>query len=110
MTKKIINDPRSVVDETLEGFLAAHGEHYEKLPDVRGICMKQKKDRRRLSSAAEAVMSRCSHFSSGTDLQTRRPAAIFSPPRIPIPFFALPRRLTRAKAFFLFMEITPETI
>ena len=32
MTKKIINDPRSVVDETLEGFLAAHGEHYEKLP------------------------------------------------------------------------------
>ena len=45
MTKKIINDPRSVVDETLEGFLAAHGEHYEKLPDVRGICMKQKKDK-----------------------------------------------------------------
>lgn len=43
MVKKIINDSRNVVDETLEGFLAAHGDDYEKLPDVRGICLKQKK-------------------------------------------------------------------
>lgn len=45
MVKKIINDPRSVVDETLEGFLAAHGNDYEKLEDVRGICVKDKKDK-----------------------------------------------------------------
>ena len=110
MTKKIINDPRSVVDETLEGFLAAHGEHYEKLPDVRGICMKQKKDKTALVIGGGSGHEPMFAFFVGDGLADAAPAAIFSPPRIPIPFFALPRRLTRAKAFFLFMEITPETI
>lgn len=45
MAKKIINDPSNVVDETLAGFIAAHGDAYELLPEVRGIVMKEKQDK-----------------------------------------------------------------
>ncbi len=44
MVKKIINDPRGVVDKTLEGFLAAHGT-IMKSWRMRGICVKDKKDK-----------------------------------------------------------------
>ena len=41
--KKIINDPLSVVDESVEGLLYAYGDFYEKVPEVNGIILKEKK-------------------------------------------------------------------
>lgn len=41
--KKIINDPQAVVDESIEGLLYAYGDFYEKVPEVNGIILKEKK-------------------------------------------------------------------
>ena len=41
MVKKIINDPRGVVDETLEGFLGPRND-YEKLEDAGNLREGQK--------------------------------------------------------------------
>ncbi|MDD4370054.1 MAG: dihydroxyacetone kinase subunit DhaK [Anaerostipes sp.] len=41
--KKIINDPLSVVNESLEGLLFSQKDFYEKVPDVNGIIMKKRK-------------------------------------------------------------------
>lgn len=43
--KKVINSPENVVKEMLEGFVAAFGNYYNKLPDVNGIVLKNKKDK-----------------------------------------------------------------
>lgn len=43
--KKIINLPENCVKETTEGFLAAYGADYEKVPDVAGIRVRQVKDK-----------------------------------------------------------------
>lgn len=43
--KKIINLPENCVKETTEGFLAAYGANYEKVPDVAGIRVRQVKDK-----------------------------------------------------------------
>ncbi len=43
--KKIINAPENVVDQTLQGFIRAHGDQYGLLPDVRGIYVKDKKEK-----------------------------------------------------------------
>lgn len=41
--KKVINHPLQVVDEMVEGFMAAHGAEYEKLEGVNAIVVKQRK-------------------------------------------------------------------
>lgn len=41
--KKIINAPDGVVKESLEGFIAAYEDIYEKVPDVNGILYKQRR-------------------------------------------------------------------
>lgn len=43
--KKIINDAHDLVDEMLEGYLAAYSDLYEKVPDVAGFTVKNKKDK-----------------------------------------------------------------
>lgn len=43
--KKIINDPNTVVNETLEGFLAAHGDKYCRIGDIGGMMVREKKDK-----------------------------------------------------------------
>lgn len=43
--KKIINEASNAVDETLAGFVAAHGDKYGLLEDVRGLYVKDKKDK-----------------------------------------------------------------
>lgn len=45
MKKKIINLPENCVQETTEGFLAAYGSQYEKVPEVAGIRVRQVKDK-----------------------------------------------------------------
>ena len=41
--KKIINAPEDVVRESLEGFIAAYKNNYEKVPDVNGILYKKRR-------------------------------------------------------------------
>lgn len=43
--KKIINESENVVQEMLEGFIAAYGNKYKKLENVNGIVLKVKKDK-----------------------------------------------------------------
>jgi dihydroxyacetone kinase len=43
--KKLINNPDHVVTEMIEGFVAAYGNEYEKLQDVKGIVRKNKQDK-----------------------------------------------------------------
>ncbi len=45
MKKKIINQPSDCVKETMEGFLTAYAEQYEKVPDVAGIRVKNVLDK-----------------------------------------------------------------
>lgn len=45
MSKKIINHPADVVQETASGFIAAYGDRYEKLPIVAGLKVKNVKDK-----------------------------------------------------------------
>lgn len=43
--KKLINNPDHVVTEMIEGFIAAYGNEYEKLEDVKGVVRKNKQDK-----------------------------------------------------------------
>ena len=43
MYKKIINDPDHVVEELLEGFIAAHARYYEPVPGVNGVLLRQRR-------------------------------------------------------------------
>lgn len=43
--KKLINSPENVVDEMIEGFIAAYGRDYAKLEGVNGIVLKHKQDK-----------------------------------------------------------------
>lgn len=43
--KKIINQPENVVAECAEGFLAAFGDRFEKVPEVAGIKVREVKDK-----------------------------------------------------------------
>ena len=44
--KKIINKPENVIDELMEGFVAAHSRYFEKVPGVNGILYKgRRKDK-----------------------------------------------------------------
>jgi dihydroxyacetone kinase len=43
--KKLINNPDHVVTEMIEGFIAAYGNDYEKLEEVKGVVRKNKKDK-----------------------------------------------------------------
>lgn len=43
--KKIINQAENAVSEMLEGFLAAYGVQYEKVPEVKGFVTRTKKDK-----------------------------------------------------------------
>jgi dihydroxyacetone kinase-like protein len=43
MSKKIINSPDAAVAEMMEGYIAAYGRHYEKVPDVNGVLFRQKR-------------------------------------------------------------------
>lgn len=43
--KKIINNAENVVKEMLEGYLAAHGDKYERIPDVNGFKKKDMKEK-----------------------------------------------------------------
>lgn len=45
MTKKIINEPGNVVAQCAEGFWAAHGDLYEKVPNVAGLKVRNVKDK-----------------------------------------------------------------
>ena len=45
MKKKIINEPTQVVAQCAEGFLAAHGDLYEKIPGVAGLKVRKTKDK-----------------------------------------------------------------
>lgn len=41
--RKIINHPDHAVQEMMEGYVAAYGRYFEKLPDVNGIILRQKR-------------------------------------------------------------------
>lgn len=43
--KKLINQPRDVVSESLAGFLCAYGEQYEKVAGVQGIYVRKKRNK-----------------------------------------------------------------
>ncbi|MBE6936622.1 MAG: dihydroxyacetone kinase subunit DhaK [Ruminococcaceae bacterium] len=43
--KKLINDPEQVVNETLEGFLAAYGDRIARVGDTGGLVLREKKDK-----------------------------------------------------------------
>lgn len=43
--KKIINKSENLVTEMIEGFIAAYGNRYEKLPSVNGIILKERSDK-----------------------------------------------------------------
>ncbi len=43
MNKKIINHPDAVVEELLEGFIAAHRRYYEPVEGVNGVLLKQRR-------------------------------------------------------------------
>lgn len=43
--KKILNDPNQVVDELIEGYLQAYPRYYERVPGVKGLTVKNKKDK-----------------------------------------------------------------
>ncbi|MDR3231923.1 MAG: dihydroxyacetone kinase subunit DhaK [Synergistaceae bacterium] len=45
MKKKIINNPADCVRECAEGFLAAFGDKYEKVPEVQGLKVREPKDK-----------------------------------------------------------------
>ncbi|WP_206514614.1 dihydroxyacetone kinase subunit DhaK [Brevibacillus marinus] len=43
--KKVINESNRVVEEMIEGFLAAYGRYYRKVPGVKGIVRQEKQDK-----------------------------------------------------------------
>lgn len=43
MSKKIINNPDNVVTEMIEGFTGAYNQLYEKVPDVNGVALKNRR-------------------------------------------------------------------
>jgi len=43
--KKIINDPKEVVNETLDGFIAAYADRFERVEAIKGIKIKEPKDK-----------------------------------------------------------------
>ncbi len=43
--KKILNDPNQAVDEMIEGYLQAYPRYYERVPGVKGLTVKNKKDK-----------------------------------------------------------------
>lgn len=43
--KKIMNSPEQVVEEMIEGFLSAYGKDYQQVEGVKGIVLKEKKDK-----------------------------------------------------------------
>lgn len=43
--KKIINAPKDVVSETLEGFLEVYGDRFQMVEGVKGICKKEMQDK-----------------------------------------------------------------
>ncbi|HEX2945214.1 MAG TPA: dihydroxyacetone kinase subunit DhaK [Clostridia bacterium] len=43
--KKIINNPKNLVEELLDGYIAAYGDIYERVPGVNGFVVKNKKDK-----------------------------------------------------------------
>jgi len=42
--KKIVNDPKNVVSEMIEGYLAAYGGYYRRIPNIPGIILREKRD------------------------------------------------------------------
>ena len=43
--KKIINNPKQVVNETLDGFVAAYADLFERVADIKGVKVKEPKDK-----------------------------------------------------------------
>lgn len=43
MAKKIVNDPSNAVAEMMEGFISAYSSIYEKVPDVNGVLLKNRR-------------------------------------------------------------------
>jgi dihydroxyacetone kinase len=43
MVKKIVNDPENAVAEMLEGYIAAYGRYFEKVPGVNGVLYKNRR-------------------------------------------------------------------
>ena len=106
--KKIINHPDHVVQEMMEGYIAAYGRYFKKHPKVNGVLLRQS----RKDKVALVIGGGSGHepmFSGfvGKGLADAAACGNFSLLRIPIQSMRRQKRWNKERESFLSMDVMP---